>query len=57
MRKSSKGSKGGLMREGLKNHSPSSSDKSTVLKGPSVDSGAMRDGTAPTSATLGPRTA
>ncbi len=57
MRKSGKGSKGGLMYEGLKNHSPSSSDKSTVLKGPSVDSGAMRDGTAPTPATLGPRTA
>lgn len=51
-----KGGKG-LMREGLKNMSPSSSDKSTKLKGPSVDSGAERDGTAPTPKTIGPRTA
>lgn len=46
------------MHEGMKNHSPSSSDKSTMLpKGPSVNEGATRDGVAKTPKTLGPRNA
>jgi len=46
------------MMGGLKKSEPSSSDKSTQLKmGPSVDSNAVRSGTAETPATLGPRTA
>lgn len=55
--KDEKAGKGGLLA-GLKNCSPSSSDKSTQLKmTPSVDSGAVRSGTAETPKTLGPRTA
>jgi len=56
--KSSKAGKSGQasMSAGMKTRTPSSSDKSTQLKmGPSVDSNAVRTGTAETSATIGPR--
>lgn len=49
---------GASLKGGLKNHQPSSSDKSTQLKmSPSVNNEAVRSGTAKTPATLGPRTA
>jgi hypothetical protein len=53
-----KGMKGGVLREGLSTRSPRADDASTKLKGPSVNAEATRGGkTAPTPATLGPRTA
>lgn len=52
------GTAGASMKKGLHAKEPSSSDASTRLKmSPSVNSGATRDGTAETPATIGPRTA
>lgn len=49
---------GAHMMKGLKKKEPSSSDKSTKLKmTPSVNGEGRGIGTAPTPATLGPRTA
>lgn len=46
------------LHDGLKNSSPSASDKSTSLpKGPSVNQDATRSSVAPTQPTLGPRCA
>ena len=46
------------MQDGMTKKSPPCEDSSTKLpKGPSVNEGATREGTAPTPKTLGPRTA
>lgn len=48
---------GGNMHAGMRNKSPSASDKSTQLPGKSIDKDPTRSGTAATPKTLGPRTA
>ncbi len=49
------GQKRTSLHEELKTRRAKNPDKSMGLKGPSVDSGAKRSGTAKTPATLGPR--
>ncbi len=45
------------LHAGLKNRSPSATDKSTKLPGKNIDQDATRSSTAKTPGTLGPRTA
>jgi hypothetical protein len=46
-----------LHQKGMTRREPNAVDASTQIRGPTVDEGATRGGTAPTPGTLGPRSA